>query len=274
MKQKRAFLLVSFLGLFILQQIRASAHVLPGNDLTRVNSPQGSSLPSEIHINMLHLDLNDGGNVASPRQHCAYLERADGCGEANTQYPYSSPIALVDVEDDYLLDVLPREMNVAENDPGNDRRILSAYAAQALAARSVMAWKSIHLPDPYETNGYINNSISYQVFIPYAYEYYHPSSNTLISEAVNSTRGQYLSHSGEAIDAEFGSDMQDRTQTEHPPTPTPGFVPKPYLIGVEEPISTTCDSASNSNGFGMSQLGAYRWSRGNQCAVPSQGEMP
>lgn len=56
--------------------------------------------------------------------------------------------------------------------------------------------------------------------------------------------------------------MKDRTIDE-PATPR-----KFYLKGVEDPISSaTCGASDNSNGYGMSQLGAYRWSRGNQCAI-------
>ena len=208
---------------------------------------------------MYHLDLDRGGIIQEPAQLCEWLQRAPGCGEAGTQYPYPTSMAVVDVENDYLLDVLPREMNVIENDPPT----LQSLQAQAVAARSVAAWK-LSL-----TSGYMDNSIDYQVFIPYAYEYFNNPGNrelvkSLIAQAVSSTNGQYLSFEGTIIDAEFGSDMLGNSSNEG----------KDYLIGVEDPISTTCGAEDNSNRWGMSQLGAYRWSRGNQCATASDGDQP
>ncbi|MEK6752903.1 MAG: hypothetical protein AABZ00_11640 [Chloroflexota bacterium] len=47
----------------------------------------------------------------------------------------------------------------------------------------------------------------------------------------------------------------------------PAQFPKDYLKGVEDPISTECDYVYvGNNQFGMSQKGAIRWSKGNQCA--------
>lgn len=42
--------------------------------------------------------------------------------------------------------------------------------------------------------------------------------------------------------------------------------PRNYLIEIQDPISTSCDSSTIYNGWGMSQKGAIRWSLGNQCA--------
>jgi hypothetical protein len=99
-----------------------------------------------------------------------------------------------------------------------------------------------------------------------------------------------------AIDAEFGSDALNNTITE------PVDIPKPYLTGVADPISSTVDSSGNTlpgachatpNGnidvegyegllMGMSQRGAIRWASGNQClphlsggaSVPWPVDMP
>lgn len=167
MKRRKILLIIFFLSLFVSQQVYAGANILSDGSVSQANLVQTIGLPTQIYVNMLHLDLDNGGKVASPRVECIWLERAEGCGEANTQFPYQDYVALVDVENDYLLDVLPREMNMAENNPTPD--VLPALQAQALAARSVAAWKDKYLSDPYEANGHINNSIDYQVFIPYAY---------------------------------------------------------------------------------------------------------
>ncbi len=261
MNRKKTLFVIFFLSLFVFQQVLANVDVLAKNSSNRVNLHQGAGLPSQISVTMYHLDLEFGGEIKQPPTLCEWLERADGCGEAGTQYPYPNSIAVVDVENDYLLDVLPREMSVIENHPPT----LQALQAQAIAARSVGAWK-------FALNNNVNNSIDYQVFIPYAYEYHNKIEDRemvkgLISSAVSSTNGQYLSYQGSPIDAEFGSDMKDRTVDEFPLTPDPNFVAKDYLKGIEDPISTTCGAQLNSNGYGMSQLGAYRWSRGNQCAI-------
>ena len=101
----------------------------------------------------------------------------------------------------------------------------------------------------------------------------------MISTAISSTSGQYLSYNGEAIDAEFGSDMQDRTQTEHlnpGDPPVDPFVPKAYLTGVEDPISTaSCfNNSSGGHDYGMSQRGAIRWSLGNECPTGTGAVWP
>ena len=162
MKYKKTLLIIFFLSLFFFQQAQASANIQPNNRIPHTNSAQGTGLPTQIYVNMLHLNIDGDGAAYVPHQPCIWLERADGCGEANTQFPYPYYVALVDVENDYLLNVLPREMNVAINNPPT----LEALQAQAVAARSLADWKDRYMPDPYEANGYINNSRDYQVFIP------------------------------------------------------------------------------------------------------------
>ena len=55
-----------------------------------------------------------------------------------------------------------------------------------------------------------------------------------------------------------------------------GTEPYSYLIGVNDPISTTCDFSDNGQDlypedigklYGMNEEGALRWSKGNQCAT-------
>ena len=255
MKHKKLLLVVFFLTLFIFQQAQASANLsLKENKANDLPQSKLSSLPTQRYITMLHLD--DNGARISFAATCTYGDTSFGCAELGG-YPYQDNPVWVDVENDYLLDVLPREMNVAENKPST----LDALQAQALAARSLADWKFRYVGN----STYMDNSRDYQVFIPYAYEYYAPDAMTLISSAVTSTSGQYLSYGGEAIDAEFGSDMYGSSDNEGS---------KDYLIGIQDPISTSCGAWNNSNRWGMSQLGAYRWSRGNQCATDSGGDEP
>lgn len=56
--------------------------------------------------------------------------------------------------------------------------------------------------------------------------------------------------------AEFFADALNQTVSGGPP----------YLLGVQEPISTGCDADNSGHGRGLSQEGASRWARGNRCA--------
>jgi peptidoglycan hydrolase-like amidase len=169
-------------------------------------------------VTILHLD---GIGNPIPKQNgqpwlCKANETAFGCVETNAygkKYPYgnTNPV-LLDVEKEYLLSVLPREMNVIENAPS-----LPALRAQVVAARTFADWKYR------ANNGYIDNSTNFQIYAPYSFIYYTRSNidlsspndpcnenggnNTLngyqlsICNAVATTRGQYLALAGSAIDA-------------------------------------------------------------------------
>lgn len=150
MKHKKSLFIIFFVTLLMYQQAQASTNVPFEHDPSKIDLVQGNGIPTQIYINMLR--LNENGTVFQPRQPCVYGQPAFGCGEGGATYLETNPM-LVNVENDYLLDVLPREMNVAENNP-----TLEALQAQALAARSLLAWKAKYIPDPEATNGYINNS--------------------------------------------------------------------------------------------------------------------
>jgi peptidoglycan hydrolase-like amidase len=207
----------------------------------------------------------------------------------------------VEVETDYLLDVLPREMDVRSVSP-----TLAALRAQALAARSYADFR-------FRKYGWMDNSSNFQVFIPYSFEFYTlggsglaeetdpcnenssitNSLNTvqqLICDAVTSTHGYYLSQDDSAIDAQFASDSVDRTATcknedgtgcRNADSSAEIF----YLKEVQDPISSSvCDAvdfgqsttpgADMDKVWGMSQKGAMRWAKGNQCAGSSDQPWP
>ncbi|MBX3053129.1 MAG: hypothetical protein KF753_16720 [Caldilineaceae bacterium] len=177
------------------------------------------------------------------------------------------------IETDYLLDVIPQEMGT------NYHPV--ALQAQAIAARTYAYW--------HRENGYpiINNSASYQVFIPYKFEslptatFPDDTSNPCASSNLNPnqqiicgavTSQKYISFNGDLpAFSEFSADAQTRTQSNA--TDRAGS-PSPYLLGVEEPISTTCDAENSGHGHGMSQEGASRWARGNQCSYTGPGNQP
>ena len=280
MKHKKILLIVFFLTLFVFQQVKASGIIPPTENPPQINLAPANVAFDHIGVWVLHL-VDPTGEVATPRIACWTIGPGDyafGCGSGDpldTQNPHN-PI-YIDVDQYYLPDVLPREMNVNELYPTS-----GALKAQAVAARALATWKAIYQYDGQP--GYINNSTRYQVYIPGSYSTYtNPQDpvgvQQMISTAISSTSGQYLSYNGEAIDAEFGSDMQDRTQTEHlnpGDPPVDPFVPKAYLTGVEDPISTaSCfNNSSGGHDYGMSQRGAIRWSLGNECPTGTGAVWP
>jgi hypothetical protein len=303
-RSKTLFFFFIFTLLFFQQQLlqqEANAQNLPSVDnLSSNQSPQNSGLPDTVVVYMMKLDAN--GAILNG-DFCNHGDGAiTGCVEAGSGlYPppfdqYVTPKVSgtenpleVNVDHYYLYNVLPREMNVAENDV-----TLVALKAQALAARSIADWKAYkRSPDDFKS---IINSTDVQIFKPGSFENYNPAATGKIRQAVDETSGQYLYHDDGLVgdlhklsmDAEFGSDAVDQTITE------PVNSPKPYLMGVKDPISSTIDSNGNvlpdackatPNGnidvvgyegllMGMSQKGAIRWSRGNHCASASEGDIP
>jgi hypothetical protein len=292
MKRTKILFLLFIFALSIFQQRQeVNAQNLPSADNSSSNhSPQASGLASTVIVYMRHIN-NDGVIVGTgTSSYCAYKDGEDtGCVEQGSgliyppvnqyitffvecqeghpndpNYCSNNPIK-VDIENYYLKNVLPREINVAENDPP-----LAALKAQALAARSIADWKAKQYWGYDEFNS-IDNSTDFQVFKPGSFEAYHVADEAKaneiknrITQAIQETSGEYLYyadvHNKLSLDAEFGSDVVGHTEPEGT---------KYYLIRVEDPISTTCDVPPTPiySGWGMSQKGAIRWSLGNQCAA-------
>jgi hypothetical protein len=279
MKHKNFLLVTFFLTLFVFQQVQAGETMPPKGNPSQVSfAPPYAPLPT---INVFVLWLQDDGKIDTASWNgphkCVNPNEHYGCGIIDPERP-TAPLNPVPITVDpyYLRDVITIEMNVGEIPPTEQE--LPALKAQAIAARTVASWKAVNLGYTLGSEGgwgHINNSTQYQVFIPGSYDDF-PSAQNLIDRAITETQGQFLSYepdgsnpdeSRKTIDAEFGSDMLLETQTEHPADPTPGFVPKGYLAGVQDPISTSdCFvPASGSHDYGMSQRGAIRWAIGNTC---------
>ena len=283
MNHKRILLVAFLLMLFFLDRAEPGKGIsLNQDNLFHVNSMPASGLPQQVNVTMLRLDANGAPKTDSKGNYekCRTKPKdtAYGCVEVNNTgatYPYETNPVSVPVETDYLVNVLPHEMDVTIHNPP-----VAALKAQTLAARSIADWK-------YRANGFINNSIFNQVFVPRSFEFYTRSVplvwrtdpcnknggyNTLnalqtqICDVVTSTTGQYLSHGGTglSIDAEFGSDAGSLTVAEGT---------QPYLKSVHDPISTTCGAVWNYSGWGMSQKGAMRWALGSQCASQADQSM-
>jgi len=265
MKHKKLLLVIFFLTLFVFQQTQAIAKILPKGNLPQTNLVKQNGLLPELWVRMYH--LNPDGSVVGDRKQCATAagDNTYGCVQtpATQYYPYDfNPIQLaydadpnnhqqIDMEADYLLDVLSKEMDVP-NYPN-----LVPLQAQAVAARSFADYNFR------AQNGMINNSTEDHVFVPYAFDSYlqNVEQQNTVRNAVTSTSKYYLSYGGSPINAEFGSDMGSSTTTY---SGTPSL---PYLTGVQDPISAACGSTNNSyDDAGMSQKGANRWALGDQCA--------
>jgi hypothetical protein len=185
-------------------------------------------------------------------------------------YPYDANPTTVPIETDYLLDVVPQELP--------PYYYPTALQAQAIAARTYAYW---HIEEGYT----INNSTSYQVFIPYKFESLYPAtfpdnpSDPCASSNLNTNQHivcsavaprHYISYDGDLpAFTEYTGDVYDHTIS-HPQQGTL----YPYLLGVDNPISTACDANNYGHYRGMSQEGASRWARGNQCSYAAQGDMP
>lgn len=260
-----------FTLLFFHQQLQqgAGAQKLPRADkLSSNQSLQNSGLPTTVVIYMMKLN----GLGQSLGDFCYLGDGADtGCVEegSNFTYPpvdpnitYAKPGFInplrVDVEHYYLYNVLPREMDVATYDPP-----LAALKAQALASRSIAEWKADKRHNQFDEFKSVDNSTDFQIFKPGSFDNYNPAARGKIQQAVNETSGQYLFFPNNqgflSIDAEFSNDIGS-------PTRLGDWTD--YLISVEEPISVSppCDLNPFGNGWGMSQAGAIRWAKGNQCA--------
>ncbi len=195
-------------------------------------------------------------NEADIRYGCTAFDRDHYPPDQVRPYPYPTNPAIVSVEDDYLLDVVPREMGPQEFHP-------LALRAQAIAARTY-AYCTIHAWEQYgEGNSLywgnclrqVNNSNSFQVFVPYYFDRLTPADQQVVQDAV--AGAEHLLAAGEEergpIFAEFSADAYLRTVAGD----------YSYLRSVEDPISSHPDIVQEGHGRGMSQKGASRWARGN-----------
>ncbi|MBX2999289.1 MAG: hypothetical protein KF893_12315 [Caldilineaceae bacterium] len=233
-------------------------------------SPVGTfTPPSLLTVTMFRLTASGG----STGDQCTLSDTSFGCtafvGNPSYNYPYSTNPALVLFETDYLLDVVPQEMGLFYHP--------TALHAQAVAARSYAYWH-------HHQDSAVNNSISFQAFIPYKFESLTPatfpnqSSTPCSSNNLNTNQllicgatapRHYISYEGSLpAFTEFAADAYANT-VNHPQLGN-----HPYMLGVADPISTACDANNFGHQRGMSQEGASRWARGNQCSYAGAGNIP
>lgn len=251
----------------------------------QVMQPADDPIASEVTIQMNRLD-NDGAVLPVPVD-CSPGDVASGCtddADRPTPYPYATSLITISIEDDYLIDVVSGEMDPEQ---GYHR---VALQAQAIAARSYVLY---HI----RTIGVINNSIHYQLFVPYRFDRlglqrseqldnpFPVNANPCTGRVLNSFQTivcqavaprQYITEtdSTDAGHAEFSADWRDATVNA-------GDIRRT----VQEPISTGTQSSADlcgvfdrvqtiSHGRGMTQWGASRWAFGNRCAFAALGNDP
>ncbi len=232
-------------------------HAPPGN------VPRSSTAfapPQQISLTVFRLTAN--GGVTADK--CTPGDSSFGCVHAAGQgtYPYATNPITISMENDYLLNVVPQEMPLSFEP--------IALEAQVVAARTYAYW---HI----NRGSKINNSISYQAFVPGKFAAYGAQPDNLaepcaslnlsaaqrkLCDAMRTPR--YLSPAASDVPVltEFSADWPDRTV---------GRASQPGLVAVDDPISNTSNgictsSGAGSHGRGLSQTGAQRWARGTQCA--------
>lgn len=305
MKYKKLLLIVFFVSLFVIQQAQASANIYSETrTVSQLGVAQGfvpycdpnnqNDTSRCVWISIYHLIKNSDGSTAgyaatdvngNPIE-CdpLLLDNAFGCTDADGSaysYPYTINPAYVDIENDYLLDVLSREMDPHDNPHENSQH------AQAIAARSFAYYWARSTPSWILENA--ANRTRGQVFIPFAFDNYlsttpgslnipdninEPcqSSNlnayqTNVCNAVNAANDYIVRHdTGEYAKTLFFSDWVGDTRSDGSGLP--------YLQGVNDPISTGCDPNPVGHGWGMSQKGANRWALGNQCSTGGGAAWP
>ena len=231
------------------------------------------TLPTNIHVWMYWLD-RDGHRREPDYRLCASGDTSWGCTAFCDEpgypcdfsqilpYPYvhgSNEPATVALETNYLMDVVPQEM-----DP-NHYPNLTALRAQAIAARTYACYYAAYPPQP-PRPPFNNSSGNYQAFIPYKFETLAPGQQNLVGMAVSAKQYLSLPNDDKPTFIEFFDDIVNHTVTD-----PDGAM---HLLGVPDPISNGCDTVNWGHGRGMSQRGANRWSRGDRCASPYQGSDP
>jgi len=150
---------------------------------------QANAVPEEITVTMYTLNQKGGIDWTQEVTLCQITDDRYGCtafpGEGTEYpYPYATNPVTVSIEADYLLDVVPREMGPSGHHP-------LALRAQAIAARTY-AYCAIHAWEQQGEGGNywgnclreINNSNSFQVFIPYHFDTLTQADQQAVQNAV------------------------------------------------------------------------------------------
>jgi len=192
-------LVVFFLTLFVFQQVQASTTLRMENPSLNAASASANVLTEIITVYIYH--LAPSGELTNPQSPvpCTYPQdvnnsNAYGCGNMDSNNDGIFPnngIEYVVVDGSYLKDVIATEMNLAEITPDTEGEALKA---QAVASRTVANWKSVY--SGWLGQQAVNNSTTYQAFIPGAYNSsgYQSAIDKAIDgiNGVGGTKGEFL----------------------------------------------------------------------------------
>ena len=204
------------------------------------------SPPTVITVRMYRLSTS--GMKFSPEELCSQNNSNYGCTADSNLGPYpfgaTNPVTVqiegTAVNNRYLRDVIPQEMS-----PGTHHAL--AVQAQAVAARTYSYW---HI----QQGSQINNSTQFQAFIPRKYDSLPAAQRAIIDTAVQDRHYLSQATNDSPLFAEFFADIPLRTLN--------GSFP--YLMAVEDPISSHPAVTQQGHGHGLSQNGASRWAFGNR----------
>lgn len=236
--------------------------------------------PSQITVAMYELRENGGrtdtrcieNGMRSPRWGCTaycgtqYTHCTDPAvhpppvpkpiGQSGWVYPFSSNQVTVNIDgtanyDGYTYNRYLRDVVAQETNP-------EAFHAKAVHAQTIAARTYAYYHANAAEERVINNSASYQVYVPFRYD----------------SRKRYYGDYRSVVEAA----MQDQIYLV-PFSSPPLYVLAQYfddrpastlsgstanLVAVADPISqSNCGSSANGHGYGLSQKGASRWARGN-----------
>jgi hypothetical protein len=160
-------ILLEIIGMCLLLSEAADLNVVNASKVTQEWSPPSST---GSHLRMRRLRSSDGASLGvdcttgDQSYGCtAFCEGVpDKCASPVRPYPYASAWPNISFDKDYLLDVVGQEASPGLFDP-------VALQAQAIAARSY-AWYQINNAP----GNVINNSTSFQVFLPFKFETFGP----------------------------------------------------------------------------------------------------
>lgn len=243
------FLSVVMINMVTLDWVMAKSHLV---------------LPSTINVVVLRLcnGISEPGisnctnlNRGSPRilvatnkaELCTFGDVTYGCGRNG--YPFTSNPVNLTLED-YVTDVVPNELGA--NHP------VEAMKAEAVAARTVGAWKARYYHKSYwpdsVVGNMVDNSTFFQLYLACTGREDSPcpasGADDIARQVVEQTTGINITYGNDIIDAEY------RTETGNP-TKDNTF-DKAYFKSVYDPVRPT----EVITDIGMGHNGAINWAEG------------
>lgn len=220
---------------------------------------QSYTPPQNVTVTMYALEI-DGSIVPTPSPECVVnTDMRFGCTAYPDvlSYPYLENPTTVSIEEDYLPDVVSKEMSPSYHN--------AALQSQAVAART---YAYCHIDQTYGNCNRgipINNSNAFQVFIPRYFDLFDSAAQQRILAAL--ANQAYLTDASDnqgPIFAEFSTDAYLTTAAGDCDYLQAIFDPISYDPAIPDIIAIT-----GAHQRGMSQNGASRWGYGSSSRLGS-----